>query len=249
MVKLFFSILLFSQGLYAFTIIHPGIKGFKGGSVKVHISPANCYNGAVSDIKDSIEFWNNAVHSNLEMKKGDNVSTSETDITSNNFSEQVVIGCTADIDTLTGAADAQDNILAFAKADDYVLGDKHIDKGYIILNVTPGGRADMTNLSKGTRVATIAHELGHVLGLGHSSVKGSLMYFSSSTSEARLHRDDIDGIRHLYPQNELDGDYFLGCGLIRMDKSNNNPSGLVAIVTILFIPLAFSLILRRRETI
>ncbi|KAF2316182.1 hypothetical protein GH714_041523 [Hevea brasiliensis] len=43
------------------------------------------------------------------------------------------------------------------------------------------------------------HEIGHLLGLGHSSVEGAIMFASiSSGSTKGLHSDDIQGIRALY---------------------------------------------------
>ena len=43
------------------------------------------------------------------------------------------------------------------------------------------------------------HEIGHLLGLGHSSVEGALMYPSISPGVTKgLHSDDIQGIRALY---------------------------------------------------
>ncbi|XP_050225729.1 metalloendoproteinase 3-MMP-like [Mercurialis annua] len=43
------------------------------------------------------------------------------------------------------------------------------------------------------------HEIGHLLGLGHSSVEGAIMASSISTGVTRgLHSDDIQGIRALY---------------------------------------------------
>ena len=44
------------------------------------------------------------------------------------------------------------------------------------------------------------HEIGHILGLGHSSVEGAIMYpyISSGATKLDLHHDDIHGIRALY---------------------------------------------------
>ncbi|XP_073127545.1 metalloendoproteinase 3-MMP-like [Henckelia pumila] len=43
------------------------------------------------------------------------------------------------------------------------------------------------------------HEIGHLLGLGHSSVQGAIMYPSIRAGETKnLHEDDIQGIRALY---------------------------------------------------
>ena len=49
-------------------------------------------------------------------------------------------------------------------------------------------------------VETVAlHEIGHLLGLGHSSVREAIMFPSISTGVTKgLHRDDIEGIRALY---------------------------------------------------
>ncbi|KAJ9135247.1 hypothetical protein P3X46_032455 [Hevea brasiliensis] len=43
------------------------------------------------------------------------------------------------------------------------------------------------------------HEIGHLLGLGHSSVEGAIMFSSIPSGVTKgLHRDDIQGIRALY---------------------------------------------------
>jgi predicted Zn-dependent protease len=43
------------------------------------------------------------------------------------------------------------------------------------------------------------HEIGHLLGLGHSSVQGAIMFPSIAPGGTKgLHKDDIDGIKVLY---------------------------------------------------
>lgn len=49
--------------------------------------------------------------------------------------------------------------------------------------------------------SVVAHELGHVLGLGHSSNAAATMYYALSfgnDSKRTLHQDDINGICYLY---------------------------------------------------
>ena len=49
--------------------------------------------------------------------------------------------------------------------------------------------------------AVVAHELGHVLGLGHSEIEDSLM-FATYRGRRTLHRDDIAGCEYLYGASE-----------------------------------------------
>ncbi len=45
----------------------------------------------------------------------------------------------------------------------------------------------------------ISHELGHLLGLGHSAVRGSSMFYRLTKGQSILHEDDKAGIKSLYP--------------------------------------------------
>lgn len=61
--------------------------------------------------------------------------------------------------------------------------------------------ADFSDLSENKRLAVIAHEMGHVMGLAHSDFSNVLMradiaYNSSSTS--RVQTNDLGGINYLY---------------------------------------------------
>ncbi|MDD0148443.1 matrixin family metalloprotease, partial [Shigella flexneri] len=49
-------------------------------------------------------------------------------------------------------------------------------------------------------VETVAiHEIGHLLGLGHSNVREAIMFPSIGAGQTKnLHADDINGIRALY---------------------------------------------------
>lgn len=53
--------------------------------------------------------------------------------------------------------------------------------------------------------AVALHELGHSLGLSHSSIPDAVMYFSYSKATGMLSDDDAKGIQHIYgvPQKHV----------------------------------------------
>ena len=66
---------------------------------------------------------------------------------------------------------------------------------------------DFTDQSdEGTNLyALLAHEIGHVLGLGHSFEDNAVMYavHPGYNPPLTLHQDDINGIRALYGKFEI----------------------------------------------
>ncbi|KAH6763186.1 Matrixin family protein [Perilla frutescens var. hirtella] len=63
------------------------------------------------------------------------------------------------------------------------------------LNGSPRSAVDLESVA--------VHEIGHVLGLGHSSVEGAIMYptISSGQRKVELANDDIMGVQELYGSN------------------------------------------------
>ncbi|XP_072165170.1 matrix metalloproteinase-18-like [Diadema setosum] len=93
--------------------------------------------------------------------------------------------------------DGRNGVLAhaFFPSPDDIGGDVHFDKDEQFTHE----RASGINL---LQVAT--HELGHSLGLGHSSTSGAVMapYYSGYDPSFKLHNDDIAGIRSLYGEDD-----------------------------------------------
>nr|4H2E_A Chain A, Matrix metalloproteinase-9 [Homo sapiens]4H2E_B Chain B, Matrix metalloproteinase-9 [Homo sapiens]4H3X_A Chain A, Matrix metalloproteinase-9 [Homo sapiens]4H3X_B Chain B, Matrix metalloproteinase-9 [Homo sapiens]5CUH_A Chain A, Matrix metalloproteinase-9,Matrix metalloproteinase-9 [Homo sapiens]5CUH_B Chain B, Matrix metalloproteinase-9,Matrix metalloproteinase-9 [Homo sapiens] len=87
--------------------------------------------------------------------------------------------------------DGKDGLLAHAfPPGPGIQGDAHFDDD------------ELWSLGKGVGYSLFlvaAHEFGHALGLDHSSVPEALMYpMYRFTEGPPLHKDDVNGIRHLY---------------------------------------------------
>ncbi|XP_007044491.2 PREDICTED: metalloendoproteinase 2-MMP [Theobroma cacao] len=71
-------------------------------------------------------------------------------------------------------------------------------------NWVVSGDVTTSSLSSAVDLESVAvHEIGHLLGLGHSSVEDAIMFptISSRTRKVELANDDIDGIQSLYGSN------------------------------------------------
>jgi hypothetical protein len=97
-----------------------------------------------------------------------------------------------------------------------------------------------------------AANAGHVLGLGHSQVTNSLMYFDATyKATLGLSQDDMDGMSYLYPRNELSGDKPMGCGLVSAVGNTKLPPpprpGVLALLMLLPVLVYFRL--RRKSDV
>jgi hypothetical protein len=121
------------------------------------------------------------------------------------------------------------------------LQGNRITYGYLVLNADTGS-AKITNISSLALSIAVAHEIGHMIGLGHSADSAALMYYNlSSKTKLNLAQDDIDGISYLYPRNELNGNPF-GCGTVT--HTRNFSFGFLNLL-ILLLPLIFSIMIKK----
>lgn len=72
------------------------------------------------------------------------------------------------------------------------------DETWVIDDVFASGSPSAMDLE-----SVVVHEIGHLLGLGHSSVEDAIMFptISSGVRKVELARDDVEGIQVLYGSN------------------------------------------------
>lgn len=207
--------LLINFAAMAFTINANIPIRFANPEIRVHIANNACAN--VTDTADEImdlveiavnEYWNKISTSSLHLKGGDLMSvaaayttdqicsTSEpgctTPVPSTNTDILIVCNGNTSVFTSTG-------ILAVTLPNN--LSGTTIRGAVIGINDIAGTRYNTQTREQ--KISLFAHEIGHAFGLGHSSVKDSLMYFQNLTGRETIGRDDWDGATYLYPKDQL----------------------------------------------
>ncbi len=199
---------IFFQSAFAFTLASstdPNLKGWADSTVEFRVNDSNCPAGVdvVGIIRDAVEVWNNVPTSSIKAAYGGST-------TSTTFSNPTTVYCETSFNTVTNASE------------DFVPGAANTSKsnssivsGILYLNAS-GGQANIANFDRTVLTIILAHEIGHVLGLGHSPDSQALMYYDGSAkTKLSLGQDDIDGISYLYPSDEMKTGKYAGCGMIK----------------------------------
>lgn len=209
------AILGFCSTAQAFTLIgtNSKIKGWNTHELAFHLNPENCPDGIDAVIEEALKTWNGVPTSGITVTLGDNTTATAAELKAIATTDVPAIVCSTN---LAADANLDPNVIpGLAQGTRFDEGN-HINYGYIVLNVQPGAAANINNLSEELVQVVIAHEVGHVLGLGHSENTNALMYYDASKKEQlSLSQDDMDGLVYLYARNEFGGDNLLGgCGMI-----------------------------------
>ena len=200
--------LFFCTSAHAFTLNNSARLAFDKDEVLVNVAAGFCSQLGITDeellaiVSESVErFWNQAPTSQLKLKKGSlvnvaldfktaNICTTGTNCTPNPtlaVSSDILVSCNNNTTNFTSSA-----ILAVTIPNN--ISGKNIVGSLVLINDQVTTQVDTK--SRDEKISIIAHEIGHAIGLGHSPVTDSLMYYATMSQRTALGRDDIDGISY-----------------------------------------------------
>ncbi len=181
-----------------------------GGTCNLGLTPTELLDMAVVAAE---RFWNRAPTSSLKIVRGDVVDVAgfeSDDLCSPDspctpsatfmHSQGLLLGCNENASNFSTTT-----ILGLSVPT--VLNGKTIESAAVLFNGRSGSR--FLSLTYDEQVATIAHEMGHALGLGHATSNDSLMFYQTVPTRSDLGADDINGISYLYPKTQV---VDLNCG-------------------------------------
>ena len=223
---------LLVQNTHGFVLLSANPPRFPSGSITIKVNKDNCSNltDTYTDIeallKEAVdEYWNQVYTSSINFKVGENIDVTDNNATAlfNAADNFIAVGC---------AEASSTNTFAAASLGCSTLNGTCINaKGYLYVNNKSGSVWE--NAARQTKIAILAHELGHAIGIGHSDKSYALMYFATNNSDIQyyLSEDDADAVTFLYPDDpELLG---LGgnCGAVASTpgtkKRNSSLNGLI----------------------
>lgn len=240
-------ILMFGMNTQAFTLLNSTVLKFNSSKITINVSSDSCTNAGLTtnsllDMVEEVadEFWNSVSTSNIEIKRGGIVSTSIGSVTSLSGavalteSETILVGCNTNTTLFPSSSDSTGGIGGISVS-------SGVTRGAVLINAN----GNFSSLSDSQKKAIVAHELGHAVGLGHSSDEIALMYYSiSGKVQEKLSLDDRDGISYLYPVEDISG----SCGSITYIDSNGEGPFIRMLLFMLLALISFSYWRKKRTT-
>lgn len=243
---LLFILLSITQVHAVFTLNPDTGRGFKKSNLNIIISNSDCSLAgfSTSKFKDYVEdavndYWNQVSTSALRLNvKSVNNNYDISGLTFNQAlnivpNNTILAGCNA-----TGSTDFDGSGEPSGKSS--ILGAAVMDcngnncRSVLIINAHPTN--SVIDLNRSNLIATIAHELGHAIGLGHASAKHNLMYYAvGGKVQNWLGNDDIKGVTYLYPHEEEMSCLFGNIGSTEDINDNNDHTGAMPIMLISFL--------------
>lgn len=225
LVAIALAVLLPTRQARAFTLVgNSALQGWQTDLLEIHLNPDQCPipEAELTQALDrAIDLWNSVPTSSIRLTRGVPVATTPVQAaagTGTSGTPTPVILCDPNLGTTLGVG-VDDDVIP-ASTSNKAVG-LTLNYAYILLNADPSARANVSRLSNLKLSMVLAHEIGHVLGLGHTRDPQNLMYFDVTLrTELSLSQDDIDGVTYLYPRHELGENGLLGCGVLERPRGD-----------------------------
>ena len=239
-------ILFFSTQSHAFTVLDAGESRFINPEVAIDVSSSDCSAIGMSSnelldfaMKAVDKYWNRIPHCSLNLIKGSvvNVPVGNINIDDESGNSQQFRAVMDNVENNRILLGCNQNSMSFARnGQTLALGTIYNNRGLVLVNSSDNNL--FQTISQEQQLATLAHEMGHAFGLGHSADPVSLMYYEiSGKMQEQLSADDFDGCAYLYP-HEFPG----SCSMVPYVKQNDGPSGTGRQTLLISLILGFSLI-------
>lgn len=234
--------LLIGSGVHAFTLTRgsqgPAATGYASSQVTfdMDVSCTNYADLVKTTVEAAAKVWGAVPNSTLKISLGEYIQlpSAITTYVGNSASQYVpqgnpIIYCDTSFASHSGL-DAN-SIPGFATSQ-YLTSDGEIKTGLLVLNFQSGAQANVATMDFTIASVVLTHEIGHVIGIGHSSDTNALMYYATGAGRNNvLSKDDIDAVTYLYPSKEAPGG--LSCGQV----SSKNHTGWSNVIIELFLML------------
>ena len=233
--KYFFLSFFLCLNSYAFWLNNSVGARFANSHVKIRVASntGTCSNANTtaeelsSLIAPAVDrYWNTVPTSRLRLSSGGYYQTDNSDFSDGVLcfrgnteceanaiivppASGIVIACNSE----TSENFTSSGILALTLPN-FITG-RDIHSAVILINDAAG--SSFANLNRDQKIAVMAHEIGHAIGIGHSEDRAAMMFASVVPKRRSLGNDDIKAVTYLYPQQ------YDACGLFTGSLSDTQP--------------------------
>jgi len=213
---------------------------FKKSEVNVRVASNSSCSNAGTNVQELIEYitpaienyWNEVTTSRLELINGKELNTTDalfsngkicvnqsTTVSCVGVSNpipkvtDIVIACNDNVDNYSIGGGSPSSVIAITLPNN-ILG-SNIVGAIILINDTAS--SPFSSLTEEDKIAVLAHEIGHAIGIGHTTNNANLMFWTPTPERFALGPDDVQALTYLYPKK------FDGCGIGGTIKDSSGP--------------------------
>jgi hypothetical protein len=235
----FLALSFFSLQCFGWTHLSGNTFGWKQKKLTFYVNTANCTlseNELFAIIDRALAAWNGIPSTDLELVRSSTPATDgDAELRAGTATQVPLVVCSTHLADYSQDPNAILGFMPFSQID----SEGYINYSGLVLNAEVGSAAEISTLSASEVELVVGHEIGHVLGLGHSADRDALMYFQLNKTFLLITQDDMDGITQLYPRNEFLAGAF-GCSSVHQRETRLPGLGLLGffLFTVLVIIVA-----------